>query len=136
MRPSSVSQAVRTWIFGTSTTSRFDSAPTCISSGFRARAPPHQIDLLRHKAPSCEPAQRKKILSCAQEAQFRTGGEHTESEVALKADPLMTGMTAKDAVRKAPAKKVGGSWDSVEGSGRSDEVLERGSSHITSRCRE
>ena len=35
----------------------------------RARLP-RQKDLLRRKAPSCQPAQRKKILSLAQEAQF------------------------------------------------------------------
>ena len=35
----------------------------------RARLP-RQRDLLRRKAPSCQPAQRKKILSLAQEAQF------------------------------------------------------------------
>ena len=34
------------------------------------RAPPPQKDLLRRKAPSCQPAQRKKFLSIAQEAQF------------------------------------------------------------------
>ena len=82
----------------------------------RARLPIKQISCAtrRHLVSL---AQRKKILSCAQEAQFRRGVDHNESEVAPKAESLMTGMTAKD-VRKAPAKEVSGSWDSVEGSGR------------------
>ena len=61
----SVSQARSAVIFGTSTTSRVDSAPARLSSGFCARASRSQMDLLRRTAPSASPAQRKKKMSCA-----------------------------------------------------------------------
>jgi len=48
----SVSQARSTVIFRTSTTSRVDSAPEWLPSGFCARASRSQMDLLRRMAPS------------------------------------------------------------------------------------
>ena len=60
--------ARRTSIFGTSATKRVDSAPAHISSHFCARASPSK----RFPAPqaSVSTAQRKKILSSAQEVHF------------------------------------------------------------------
>ena len=59
-------------ICGTSTTSRVDSVPAWLSSGFCARASRSQMDLLRRTAPSASPAQRKGKMSCAHEAHVST----------------------------------------------------------------
>jgi hypothetical protein len=64
--------AASTVIFGTSTTSRVDSAPARLSSGFCARASRSQMDLLCRTPPSASPAQRKKKMSCAHEAHVST----------------------------------------------------------------
>ena len=68
----SVSQACSNVICGTSTTSRVDSAPAWLSSGFCARASRSRMDLLRRTALSASPAQRKKKMSCAHEAHVST----------------------------------------------------------------
>ena len=64
--------AASTVIFGTSTTSRVDSAPARLSNGFCARASRSQMDLLCRTPPSASPAQRKKKMSCAHEAHVST----------------------------------------------------------------
>ena len=51
----SVSEARSAVIFGTSTTSRVDSLPAWLSSGFCARASRSRMDLLRRAAPICQP---------------------------------------------------------------------------------
>ena len=61
--------ARRTLIFGSSASIRVDSAPARFSSRFFARAPPQKVSCAarRHLV---SPAQRRKILSSAQEAHF------------------------------------------------------------------
>ena len=56
----SVSQACSTVICGTSTTSRVDSAPAWLSSGFCARASRSQMDLLRRRHLPAPRSGRKK----------------------------------------------------------------------------
>ena len=66
----SVSQARSTVIFGTSTTSRVDSAPEWLPSDFCARLPQSNGSPAPHGAICQSPTQRKKKMSCAHEPMF------------------------------------------------------------------
>ena len=89
----SVSQARSAVIFETSTTSRVDSLPAWLSSGFCARAPRSRMDRLRRAAPICQPrAAEGKNEFCSLSSCFDESSEAvTPSAEPPIAEPPMAG---------------------------------------------
>ena len=131
-------QARRTLIFEASTTNHIDSAPAWLSSSFCAPRPAIKwISRAVHGAThAASPAQRKKKMRCAQEANVSTRAQRSGDAQGGTADdgPGVVSQVVSQVVKNAPAREWRwrlGAWDSGEGSGRSDGVVvERGSRQI------
>ena len=117
-------------IFEASTTNHIDSAPAWLSSSFCAPPPAIKwISRAVHGAThAASPAQRKKKMRCAQEANVSTRAQRSGDAQGGTADdgPGVVSQVVSQVVKNAPARERRwrlGAWDSGEGSGRSDGVV-------------